>query len=73
MTEKTVGECFGFNQETRQRLDKLEERHDKLAERVFEKLEDLERGLVARLPVWATLFISFLMAMVGALLTKVVW
>ena len=70
---ETIGECYGFNQETRQRVDKLEERHDKLAERVFQKLDALEDKLVSRLPVWATFLISFLMLLVGGLLAKVVF
>ncbi|MBV6340440.1 hypothetical protein [Candidatus Magnetobacterium casense] len=70
---KTVGECYQYNHETRLQLTKLEERHDKLAERVFSKLEGIEEKLVARLPVWATLFISFLMLLVGGLLTKAIF
>ncbi len=70
--EKTTGECWGFNQETRTRVDKLEERHDKLTERVFQKLDALEDKLVSRLPVWATMFISLLMLLVGALFAKAV-
>jgi len=65
--EKTVGECWGYNKETRERHEKLEKRHDELAIRVFEKLEDLERGLVSRLPVWATILISILTAVIGIL------
>lgn len=71
--EKTVGECYQFNQETRTQVDKLEERHDKLAERVFQKLETIEDRLVSRLPIWATMFISLLMLLVGALFAKAVF
>lgn len=70
--EPTPNECYQFNQETRTQLTRLEDRHDKLAERVFEKLEELNRSLLSRLPVWTTLFISFLMLLVGGLLAKVV-
>lgn len=70
--EKTPGECFQYNQETRVQVGKLEERHDKLAERVFQKLDALEDKLVSRLPVWATMFISLLMLLVGALFARAV-
>ncbi len=65
--EKTVNECYSYNKETRDRQEKLEERHDKLAERVFAKLDALEKSLVARLPVWATILISILTAIIGVL------
>ena len=71
--EPTPNECYQYNQDTRTQLTKLEERHDKLAERVFEKLEELNRSLLSRLPVWTTLFISFLMLLIGSLLAKVMF
>ena len=64
---ETIGECFAYNKETRERQDKLEKRHDDLAIRVFEKLDSLEKSLVARLPVWATILISLLTMAVGIL------
>lgn len=63
----TIGECYQYNKETRERQEKLEKRHDDLAIRVFEKLDGLERSLVARLPVWATILISLLTMAVGIL------
>ena len=69
--EKTAGECWQYNQETRTQVNKLEERHDKLAERVFAKLDSLEEKLLSRLPLWASLFISLLMLLIGALIAKV--
>lgn len=71
MSEKTVNECYGYNTDTRERLNKLEERHDELAKRVFDKLETIEDKLVSRLPIWATLLIAVLMSAVGWLLSKV--
>lgn len=44
--DKTVNECFYYNSETRAQVNKLEERHDKLAERVFLKLDDIEKSLL---------------------------
>ncbi|MEK6760102.1 MAG: hypothetical protein AABY51_10045 [Deltaproteobacteria bacterium] len=70
--DKTAGECWQYNQDTRSHVEKLEERHDKLAERVFQKLDALEDKLVSRLPVWATMFISLLMLLVGALFARAV-
>lgn len=66
----TIGECYQYGRETRERHEKLEKRHDELAIRVFEKLDGLERSLVARLPVWATLLISMLTLAVGILAGK---
>lgn len=68
--EKSVDGCWQYNKETRERHEKLEKRHDELAIRVFEKLDGLERSLVARLPVWATLLISMLTLAVGILAGK---
>ena len=68
----TTHECFQYNEETRSQLDKLESRHDELARRVFEKLEKLDEKLMMRLPIWATMFLSFLTLLVGGLLTKLV-
>lgn len=65
--EKTVDVCYQYNKETRDKVEKLEERHDKHAERVFQKLEALEEKLMARLPIWATLLISLLTAAIGIL------
>jgi len=48
-------------------VDKVETRHDELAKRVFQKLDALEDKLVSRLPVWATILLSILTAMVGIL------
>ena len=64
---ETIGECHQYNIETRERHEKLEKRHDDLAIRVFEKLDSLEKSLVARLPVWATILISLLTMAVGIL------
>ena len=68
----TTHECFQYNEETRVQLNKLESRHDELAKRVFEKLEKLDEKLMTRLPLWATMFLSFLTLLVGGLLTKLV-
>ena len=71
-TDRTANECYQYNTETRAQLTKLEERHDKLAERVFDKLETLDASLMTRLPIWATMFIWLLGLMVGGWLAKVV-
>lgn len=68
--EKTPNECYQYNLETRTQLTKLEDRHDKFATRVFDKLDELDKNLMSRLPIWATLFISFLMLIIGSLLAR---
>ena len=65
MEGKTIGECFQYNEETRKKVDKLEDKHDKLAERLYGKLDEIEAKFMNRLPIWASILIGFLMSLVG--------
>lgn len=61
--------CYQYNKDTRAYIEAVEKRH---SEEFKEIRQDL-KALANRLPVWATLFISFLTLMLGAFAAKVVW
>ncbi len=70
--DKSVGECFQYNQDTRRYVEAVEERHGYEIKDVRDELKDLVQMLANRLPVWATLLIAVLTALVSGLLVKAV-
>lgn len=62
--ERTVGECYQYNRDTRVMVEKVETRHD-------EEIKNIENNmipqLVNRLPPWVTIVISVLTLIIGIL------
>lgn len=65
MPEPTI-----YEKDTRMLVDKLEKRLNGNLERIWKKLDEIQEKLVNRLPVWATIIISVLVGIVGALLAS---
>ena len=58
-------ELSQYEKDTRCMVEKLEGRLDTHLRDVWEKLNDIDQRLMNRLPVWATVMISVLTAMLG--------
>lgn len=58
MSDKSVGECFQFNQDTREFVKAVEKRHG----------DEIQR-LADRLPPWVTAVIGLLTLTIGVLAT----
>lgn len=73
MPEKTVNECFQYNQDTRSYVEGVETRHGKKLDEIEKDIKELVDKMANRLPPWVLFYVSVLTLLVGGLLAKVVF
>ncbi len=71
--DKTVGECWQHNQDTRKFVEAVEARHDRDLKEIKDDLKALIERLSNRLPPWVMFLFSSLTLLIGLLAAKVVF
>lgn len=65
--EKTCDNICSYAKDTREMHNKLESRLEGNLERLWLAVDKMNETLTSRLPIWATVVLSFMTAVIGAM------